>query len=247
MVSFDISGKRVVIIGAHTGLGYVLAREFVQAGAGVTVVAEVPEIDAAASQLSEECGTAVRVMCDVSDRSSVLALAETVGVVDVLVNNAALTVMTPVDDHGDEAARLFTKPLEINVTGLYWVAQALSRSMPDGGRIIFTSSFWGKTAGAGYSAYVASKHGVIGIVRTLAIELGARGISVNAVCPHAIETEKSLDAPKETVDLATSSMVMRRGLIPPENIAGLYLFLASPAASEITGQALSVDRGAALF
>jgi 3-hydroxybutyrate dehydrogenase len=237
-----------LLVGAHTGLGYVLAREFAEAGALVTIVAEVAEVHAAAQMLSETCGAEVgSIVCDISNRDSVASLANEVGEVDILVNNAALTVETPVDDASLEADRRFVRSLEINLTGGYRVAQLVSRSMPAGGRIIFTSSFWGKTAGEGYSAYVASKHGVIGLVRTLASELGAKGISVNAVCPHAIWSEKSLEAPQDVIEAATRPMVLRPGLIPPENIAGIYLFLASPAASEITGQALSVDRGAALF
>jgi 3-hydroxybutyrate dehydrogenase len=248
LVSFDISGKRVAIIGGWGGLGPVLACEFASAGAAVTIVADVPDVNEVGRTLSDECGTTIRsIVCDISDRASVRSLADEVGEIDVLVNNAAVTVMTPFDDTNDETARLFRRTLEVNVAGLYWVTQALAPCMPSGGRIIFTSSYWGKTAGGGYSAYVASKHGVIGLVRTLAIELGPRGISVNAVCPHSIATENSLTAPKEAIERATAPMVLRRGLIPPEDIAGIYLFLASPAASEITGQALSVDRGAALF
>jgi NAD(P)-dependent dehydrogenase (short-subunit alcohol dehydrogenase family) len=229
-------------------LGYVLCREFAQAGADVTMVAEVPQVHDVARQLSALCGQSFDSrVCDVSHRAEVQDLAEQLGHVDVLINNAALTVETPVTDSSEATARLFTRTLDINLTGLYWAAQLLSRRMTDGGRIIFTSSYWGKTAGARYSAYVASKHGIIGIVRTLAIELGTRGISVNAVCPHSIATEKSLKADADVVQGATSNMVLHRGLIPPEDIAGIYLFLASPAGSEITGQAISVDRGAALF
>jgi NAD(P)-dependent dehydrogenase (short-subunit alcohol dehydrogenase family) len=226
----------------------VLCREFAYAGAEVTIVAEVPEVHDVARELAALCGQPFgSKVCDISDRAAVHNLAEQVGQVDVLINNAALTVETPAMDYSETTARLFTRTLEINLTGLYWAAQLLSRGMADGGRIIFTSSYWGKTAGAGYSAYVASKHGIIGIVRTLAIELGARGISVNAICPHSIRTEKSLQAEPDVIRGATSNMVLHRGLIPPEDIAGLYLFLASPAGSEITGQAISVDRGAALF
>jgi NAD(P)-dependent dehydrogenase (short-subunit alcohol dehydrogenase family) len=248
MVSFDISGKRVLIIGASSGLGLVLAREFVACGARVTIVAEVPEVLDAARKLSEESGSLVRgIVCDVTVRPAVNTLAADVGEVDVLINNAALTVETPVSDDGDESAYRFERTLDVNVTGLYWVTQAFLKTMPDGGRVIFTSSLWGKTAGPGYSAYVASKHALLGLVRTLAAEVGPRGISVNAVCPHAIQSEASLHAPKEVVEAATSKMLLRPGLIPPEDIVGMYVFLASPASSEITGQALSVDRGAAAF
>jgi NAD(P)-dependent dehydrogenase (short-subunit alcohol dehydrogenase family) len=248
VVSFDVQGRRVVVVGAHTGLGYVLAREFAEAGAIVSIVAEVPDVRRAAEELTLESGSPIAsAVCDISDRSAVIELAERLGPVDVLVNNAALTVETPFDDDSDEAARRFRRTLDINIAGSYWMAQEISKRMTDGGRIIFTASFWGKTAGAGYSAYVASKHGVIGLVRTLAIELGGRGISVNAVCPHAIRTAAALEAPPDVVESATRHMVLRPGLIPPEDIAGIYLFLASPAAAQITGQALSVDRGAALF
>jgi NAD(P)-dependent dehydrogenase (short-subunit alcohol dehydrogenase family) len=248
VVGFDVKGKRTLVIGASTGLGYVLAREFVACGADVTIVAEVPEVHDAARTLEETAGRTVKgILCDVTDRSAVRDLADEVGVVDVLVNNAALTVETPIADDDDETARLFTRTLDVNLTGLYWVAQACAKTMPDGGRIIFTSSLWGKTAGARYSAYVASKHALIGLVRTMALELGPRGIAVNAVCPHAIRTDVSVEADPETVAEATSKMSLRPGLIPPEDIAGIYIFLASPAASEITGQAFSVDRGAAIF
>jgi len=248
VVSFDIAGSKVLIVGAISGLGYVLAREFADAGATVTIVAEVPEIHDAARRLTEECGCEIRgMLCDITDRAAVAATAEDVGTIDVLVNNAALTVQTPVADDSDETARLFERTLNVNVAGLYWMAQAFAKTMDDGGRIIFTSSLWGKTAGVGFSAYVASKHAMIGLVRTLAAELGPRGISVNAVCPHAVRTELSLQASADVVETATKAMWLRPGLIPSEDIAGMYLFLASPAASEITGQAFSVDRGASIF
>jgi NAD(P)-dependent dehydrogenase (short-subunit alcohol dehydrogenase family) len=248
VVSFDVTGKRVVIVGASSGLGYVIAREFAGAGALVTIVAEVPDVVAAAESLSGESGRDVRgIVCDVTDRSELTELAAQLDGVDVLINNAALTVPTPVGDPSEETARLFERTLAINVTGLYWATQAVLPKMGDGSRILFTSSLWGKTAGSPYSAYVASKHALIGLVRTLALELGQRGISVNAVCPHSIGTDANLGASAQDIAAATATMVLRRGLIPPEDIAGVYLFLASPAASEITGQALSVDRGAALF
>ncbi len=248
MVSFDIAGKRVVIIGGSSGLGYVLAREFLSAKAVVTVVAEVPEIHDAALSLGADGGAAIDgILCDITDRAAVSRLGAVVGPADVLINNAALTVETPFADNSDKTAHLFQRTLDVNVAGLYWVAQVFAKTMNEGGRIIFTASFWAKTAGPRYSVYVASKHAIIGLVRTLAVELGPRGISVNAVCPHSMATEASLGAPPNVIAGATAQMCLRRGLIPPEDIAGTYLFLASPAASEITGQALSVDRGAAVF
>jgi NAD(P)-dependent dehydrogenase (short-subunit alcohol dehydrogenase family) len=249
MVSFDVGGRRVLIIGASSGIGYVLAREFTDAGADVTIVAEVAEIHDAATRLAEECGRPVRgILCDITDRSAVASLADEVGRIDVLVNNAAIAAETAVTDGSEETAEVFRRTLDVNVSGLYWVTQALVGSMRAGGRIIFTSSLWGKTAGPRFGAYVASKHAVIGLVRTLAMELGPREINVNAVCPHGVRTELNLRVMSpEMLEKITSLMWLRPGLIPPEDIAGVYLFLASPAASEITGQAISVDRGASPF
>ena len=249
MVSFEVSGKRVLIIGGSSGIGYVLAREFANAGAAVTIVAEVPEVHEAARNLTTESGNQIKaILCDITDRSAVSAMADQVGEIDVLINNAAIAGETPVADETDETAHLFASTFDVNVSGLYWVTQALAKKMSDGGRIIFTSSLWGKTAGPRFSAYVASKHAVIGLARTLAAELGSRGISVNAVCPHAVRTDMNLRVMSpEMIEKLTSIMWLRPGLIPPEDIAGVYLFLASPAGSEITGQALSVDRGASIF
>ena len=119
------------------------------------------------------------------------ALGAVVGPADVLIDNAALTVETPFADDSDKTAHLFQRTLDVNVAGLTRCAQVFAKTMNEGGRIIFTASFWAKTAGPRYSAYVASKHAIIGLVRTLAVELGPRGISVNAVCPHSMATERA--------------------------------------------------------
>jgi 3-hydroxybutyrate dehydrogenase len=125
--------------------------------------------------------------------------------------------------------------------------------MKPGSSILFTASLWGRTAEAGFAAYVASKHAVIGLTRTLARELGPQGIRVNAVCPGWVKTKASLRSlatmSKRTgrpeADLLDEILAHQAmgGLMEPDDIAQLYLFLASDAARNITGQSVGIDRG----
>jgi len=241
--SFDLGGKRVLVVGASSGIGLAIAREFARAGAAVTVVAEVDEVRVAARSIATEIGGEIRaVVCDITDEDAVDRLAAEVDGLDVLINNAGVQGPTPLADRG--ANERFRRHLDVNVAGLYWVTQRLAPKMGNGGRIVFTASIWAKTAGPEWSAYVASKHAVLGLVRTLAMELGPRGIAVNAVCPGTTATEVNVrEMGEEKLAWLREQMVLHPGLIPPESIAAAYLFLASPAASFITGHDLAVDGG----
>ena len=125
--------------------------------------------------------------------------------------------------------------------------------MNPGGVILMTASVWGRTGEAGFAAYVASKHAVIGLARTLARELGPRDIRVNAVCPGWVETPASLRSlaemaarqgrSEDEILAAVSQGQCLPGFQKPEDIAGLYLYLASPHSASITGQAIGIDRG----
>ncbi|MBM3517980.1 MAG: SDR family oxidoreductase [Alphaproteobacteria bacterium] len=245
MVSFDISGKAVLIVGGTGGIGTVLAREFARVGTQVTIAADDPEVVAIAADLSRETNTTVAgFFCDVTDLPSLRRVVDAMPRIDVLINNAGIAKVTAVSDQSPQAEADFRRTIDVNLNGLYWATQEALRKMGEGGRIVFTASIWGKTAGPEFAAYVASKHGVIGLVRSLAMELGPRGITVNAVCPGTIATKLNLTLPPGVIDKLTGSMWIRRGaMIPPEDLAGVYVFLASPAASEITGQAFNVDRG----
>lgn len=242
MISFDVSHRRVVVTGGSSGIGYAVAQAFAEAGAAVTIVAEVEAVHDAAARLHAATGADVRaIRCDICNAADVARLAQELEPFDVLVNNAGIVAATPVDG-GDLAT--FERIIDVNLTGQWAVTLALAGRIPSGGTIIFTSSLFGRTARAGFGAYIASKHAVLGLVRTLAIELGPRGITVNAVCPGTTETDQNLrDMPKDVVAQLTTEMKLRPGLIPVEAIAGAFVFLASPAASEMTGQALTVDRG----
>jgi 3-hydroxybutyrate dehydrogenase len=242
---FMLTGKRALVTGAARGIGYAISAAYAGAGAEVIMLDVAPGIGDAAAKLKSASGANVRaVQADVTDPRSVEAALADVKKLDVLVNNAGIAYETPVDDARGEAVDQFRRIIDVNVNGVYVMTRAALKLMGKGGRIINTSSAWGKGAGPMFSAYVASKHAVIGLTRSWAIELGPRGIAVNAVCPGTTATEMNYEhLPKPAQEKLFSQMVIDQGFIPPDDLAQTFLFLASPAASPITGQALSADRG----
>lgn len=251
---FDFTGERVVITGASHGIGYAIAKAFAGAGAEVTVLSSTSDIETAAQAIGRETGRQVRALAaDIADREAVRRAMSRIERVDVLVNNAGLELITPIDAEGDEVERTFGRIIDINVKGTYYVTRDALRKMTAGGRILITSSVWGKTGAAGFSAYVASKHANIGFMRTLAKELGPRGIRVNAICPGWVETRAAMRSlarlsegegrpEAQILDEIVGGQALP-GLMQPDDVASLYLFLASPLAANITGQAVNVDRG----
>ena len=245
MTPFDVSDKRVVVTGAAQGIGYAVAKAFAQAGADVIILDISKRVEESASALMREAGRKVIGQhCDIANRANVYATVGALGRIDVLVNNAGIGNQTPVAGPRDAVDVAFERVIDINLTGHFFVTRAALPLMAPGGRIIFTASVWGKAAGAEYAAYCASKHGIIGMMRALAHELGPRGITVNAVCPGTIRTElNEKEITEEARNLILASMVINRGWIEPDELANLYVFLASPAAKDITGQAYNYDRG----
>jgi NAD(P)-dependent dehydrogenase (short-subunit alcohol dehydrogenase family) len=245
MINFGLADRQVVVIGASSGIGYELARQFAAQGAHVCVVAQDDAIFTAAESLTREAGRPVRPwQCDVTSREQVAKLAAAVEQIDVLVNNAGIGGVTSVDDASDATAEAVRRTMEVNVLGLYWTTQALLPRLTARGRIIFTTSYWAHTGVPHFSAYVASKHALVGLVQTLAAELGPRGITVNGVSPGTIDTALiRREVPQPFLDHLCGQMKIRPGLIDPAHLRGAYLFLASDAASEISGQILAVDRG----
>ena len=254
MTAFDFTGKRVLVTGASRGIGYGVARGFALAGADLAILATGESVHAAARTLAEESGSAVTgLICDITDRAAVAREVGGLGRLDVLVNNAGFERITPILEPGDEVEATFRRIIEINVIGTYYVTREVVKTMAPGGRIVITASVWGRTAEGEFSAYCASKHANIGFMRSLADELGPRGIAVNAVCPGWVKTDAAMLSlsriakregrdEQDCLDEIVSAQAFP-GLMVPDDLASTYLFLASRQAANITGQTLNVDRG----
>lgn len=253
-IEFDFHQEKVLITGASRGIGYAVAEAFAKAGADLMVLADGDDIFGAAHRLDELGRGGVHpIKCDISDPQAVARAFEQVDRIDVLVNNAGLELMTPLADTSPGAEAAFGRILDINVLGTYYVTRAAVQKMANGGRIIFTASIWGRVSVAKFSAYCASKHATLGFMRSMANELGPRGIRVNAVCPGWVRTDASmrslqdmaLDTNRDQQDLLAEIVgnQVLDGLMEPVDVAPPYLYLASRAAANMTGQALMVDRG----
>ncbi|MCK0195886.1 SDR family oxidoreductase [Ancylobacter sp. 6x-1] len=246
--ALGLAGRRVLITGASRGIGYGIAEAFASAGAKLHMLAEDVGITEAAARLGAD---PYRV--DITDNEAVTAVLGAIGPLDVVVNNAGLELITPLDDASAENEMRFRRILDINITGTFLVARAALPLMGTGGRIINTASIWGRVGEPLFGAYVASKHAVIGLTKSWAKELGPRGITVNAVCPGWVRTVASMrslaamavrtgtDEEALLADIVSSQALP--GLMEPADIAGTYLFLASDLAANVTGQSLGADRG----
>lgn len=250
----DFAGASVVLTGGDRGIGRGIADAFARAGADVLIVSDAEAVHATAAALADAHGVTVRgVVADVTDGAALHRALAGVRAIDVLVSNAGIELRTPLDDADPVLSTAFRRVLDVNVTGCENLVRAALPALADGGRILVTSSIWGKTSVAGFSAYAASKHALIGLVRTWARELGGHGITVNAVCPGWVRTEAAMrslaamaaEAGRDEADLLAEIVGAQAldGLMEPADVAGTYLFLASTLAGSITGQAITVDRG----
>lgn len=249
-LTFDFAGKTVLVTGASSGIGYGIAEGFAKAGATLIILSETDAIYEAAARLP---GDVTAIKCDISDAAMVSDKLANIGSLDVLINNAGLERPTPLTGENPTGNATFERILAINVTGTQNVTDALLPNIAEGGRIILTASIWSRTAVPGFSAYVASKHAMLGLVRTWARELGPRGIRVNAVCPGWVKTGPAMNSLRELaessgrsqaeVEAEIMSAQIIDGLMVPADMADMYMFLASSGGDNITGQAINVDRG----
>ncbi len=254
IVPFDFSGKTVLVTGASRGIGLGVSRGFARAGANLHILATTELVNDRAVELEKENGASVTGhVCDIADRDRVWESVGGIGRLDVLVNNAGLERPTPILEPDPTVEEVFRRIIDVNVLGTYYVTRAAVPNMLPGAKIIVTSSIWGQTAVPGFSAYCSSKHANIGFMRALAQELGPQGINVNAICPGWVETDAAMNSLErmsreagrdrdELLDEIVSAQAMG-GLMKPDDMIGAYLFLASGAADNITGQTLNVDRG----
>lgn len=249
-VSFDFSGKSVLVTGASSGIGYGVAMGFAKAGADLTILSSSDAIFDAAKEMP---GNVQAIKCDIADAAAVTQALAHIEKLDVLINNAGLERPTPLTGKNPEGNATFEQIVGINITGTQNVTDTLVKRINDGGRIIITASIWAKTAVGGFSAYVASKHANVGLMRTWAQELGPRGIRVNAVCPGWVKTGPAMNSLRELAETSGQSeeellqeIVSAQaigGLMEPADMAATYMFLASDGGANITGQAINVDRG----
>lgn len=237
-------GKVVIVTGASRGIGREIAAQFAAAGAQVACVAT--SLEGAAKTADAIGGKAFA--CDISDSASVDALIEAViaqmGTPSVLVNNAGITrdtlMMRMKDDDWDRV-------IDVNLKGAFLTSRAVARSMMKAryGRIVNITSIIGLGGGAGQTNYSAAKAGLVGLTKSVAKELGSRGITCNAVAPGFIQTDMTEELSAEFSDqVVKTAPAGRLGL--PADIAPAVLFLASEEASYITGQVLVVDGGLTL-
>lgn len=254
MTRFDFSGKTVMVTGASRGIGLAVAKGFAAAGARLILLALDEAVHEAAAEMRKVGREDSRgFVCDIADREAVRRVFAAVDALDVLVNNAGLELITPIDAEGDAVEATFRRIIDINIMGTFYVTRDALPKMRAGSRIVITASIWAKTAAAGFSAYCASKHANLGFTRSLARELGPRGIAVNAVCPGFIRTDASMRSvaaeaartgqseAEVTADLLRNQAFP--SLIEPADVVSTYLFLASDLARDITGQSLHIDRG----
>jgi NAD(P)-dependent dehydrogenase (short-subunit alcohol dehydrogenase family) len=245
-----LSGKVAFVTGASRGIGEAIASRFGREGARVVLASrDVAACERLAERMRAEHQEAFSVSCDVTDRASV---ARAIGAavsrwdrIDILVNNAGVSGPTPLEDPDDSR---WDAILATNLTGAFRVTREASPFLSRGGRIINMSSVLGRFGVAGFGAYAASKHGIIGLTRSLALELAPRAITVNAICPGWVETEMGREGfrrfgGEDQGRQAAAKMAPLGRVLEADEIAGLAAYLASEDARSVTGQAIVIDGG----
>jgi 2-deoxy-D-gluconate 3-dehydrogenase len=244
----DLSGRTAIVAGGAFGIGHGIALRLHEAGASVTVADVDPGADAFAAELdARRPGSALAVHVDVSDEAAVAdavhATVERFGGLDILVNNAGIFPQAPVLEM-DSA--LFRHVIEVNLTGVYLCTRAAADQMiaqGRGGRIVNITSIDAlHPSMVGLAHYDASKHGVWGFTKNVALELAPHKIWVNAIAPGGITTRGTGDMPDELMEQFAQTIPMHR-IGDPDDIARAALFLASDMASYMTGSQIVVDGG----
>jgi NAD(P)-dependent dehydrogenase (short-subunit alcohol dehydrogenase family) len=257
MVQGRLAGKNALVTGANKGIGKAIALRLAAEGARVAVAArKEAEAEAVVAEIVKAGGEAQALVLDVTDAASVATGVERAARpdrrIDVLVNNAGAGGPSPLDGdaRSDEAWRTI---LEVNLTGVWRVLRAANPFLAKGGRVVNLSSVTGRFGVAGMAAYATTKHGIIGLTRTLALELAPRKITVNAICPGWVDTDmgrsgiarmgKGLGKSSDEAFAFAAKMAPLGEVLAPDEIGGLVVYLASDDARNVTGQAIVIDGG----
>lgn len=244
----NFAGRRALITGGGSGVGAALARGFAAAGAEVTIAGRRRE---ALERIGAETG-ARALVCDVTQEASVEALFRDAGPCDIVIANAGAADTAP---FARTSLDLWRAMLDVNLTGAFLTLRGGLAQMPERGRLIAIASLAGLKGYAYCAAYAAAKHGVVGMIRSLALEVAAREITANAICPGFVDSDmtgRSIAAIVEKTgrDRAAAQAALvagnpQRRLIDPDEIVATALWLASDAARSVNGQAIAISGGEA--
>lgn len=254
--TIDLSGKTAVITGSNSGIGLGIAREMAKAGADVVLNSYTDSKDdhALAEEIASVTGVTARyIQADMSKGDACRKLIEEAGRCDILINNAGIQHVAPIEDFD---AGKWDAIIAINLSSAFHTTAAALPMMRDAGwgRVINIASAHGLTASPYKSAYVAAKHGIVGLTKTVALETAQEPITANTICPGYVltplvesqipDTMKEYDMSRE--DVIKNVMLKRqpsKEFATTEQMGGTATFLCSDAAAQITGTAISVDGG----
>ena len=245
--SYDFEGQVALVTGASSGMGLATARAVAEAGAAVVLAdIDAQAVQQASGRLNEAGHRTIAVTCDVTDEAQAAAMVaravSAFGRLDMAYNNAG--ILGPMGDVTDETAAAFDGVNAVNLRGV-WACmkhELLQMRQQGSGAIVNCSSLGGLVGLPGRAAYHASKHGVIGLTKSAALDYATKGIRVNAVCPGCIDTPMGdgID-PAAMAEFLKQQPIGRMGRA--EEVAAAVLWLCSPAASFVLGVALPVDGG----
>lgn len=255
-----LAAKRAIVTGASRGIGRSIALAFAEAGADLALVARNEgDLTSLATDITAKGRRAFTIPCDVTHPDQVAEMAQlaqaSLGGADILVNNAGMADSHAFLDHPDD---LWRRLINVNLDSVYYVTKAFAPAMArrKSGRIINIASVAARVGSRYIAAYTASKHGVLGLTRALAVEFVPYNITVNAVCPGYVDTPMTQGSiatiasrtgmsETQALELLEKTNPQRR-LISPDEVAAVALFLALDSSKGITGQAINVDGGAVM-
>lgn len=251
-----LKGKTAVITGSNSGIGLGIAREMARAGADVVInsFTDRPEDHALAQEIASETGVSARyIQADMSKGGECRSLIAAAGRCDILINNAGIQHVAPIDAF---PADKWDAIIAINLSSAFHTTAAALPMMRKAGwgRVINIASAHGLTASPFKSAYVAAKHGVVGLTKTTALETAQEPITANAICPGYVLTplvEAQIPATMKEYDMSREDVIKdvmltrqpSKEFATVEQLGGTAVFLASDAAAQITGTTISVDGG----